>query len=113
MPIADEPFVYVTTTGRTTGKPRQIEIWFVVRAGCIYILAEHGRNAQWVKNILRDPRVKVRLAGLAFDATARVLDAQADADTWRAAQDLARAKYGWGDGLPVEIRPDATFAELA
>ena len=113
MSIADEPFIYVTTTGRTTGKPRQIEIWFVVHAGCIYILAEHGRNAQWVMNILRDSRVKVRLAGLAFDATARVLDPQADADTWRAAQDLARAKYGWGDGLPVEIHPNATLAELA
>jgi deazaflavin-dependent oxidoreductase (nitroreductase family) len=113
MKLADEPFVYVTTTGRVTGKPRPIEIWFVVRAGCIYILAEHGEKAQWVMNILRDPHVKVRLAGLAFDATARVLDPQADADRWRAAQDLARTKYGWGDGLPVEIRPNAPLAELA
>jgi deazaflavin-dependent oxidoreductase (nitroreductase family) len=105
MALADEPFVYVTTTGSVTGKPRQIEIWFVIDAGSVYILAEHGHEAKWVKNILRDPRVRVRLADRSFEATARVLDAERDAAAWTTAQDLARKKYGWGDGLPVELRP--------
>jgi deazaflavin-dependent oxidoreductase (nitroreductase family) len=109
MSLADESFAYVTTTGRKTGKPRQIEIWFVLAGGCVYILAEHGRRAQWVMNILEQARVNVRIAETSFDATARVLDETTDAEAWRLAQGLARKKYGWGDGLPVEIRPDAPW----
>jgi len=107
MSLADEPYVYVTTTGRKTGLPRRIEIWFVVSKGCIYILAEHGLRAKWVMNVMADARVEVKLGELSFAATARVLDEAADAEPWKTAQDLARLKYGWGDGLPVEIRPDA------
>ena len=106
MSLADEPFVYVTTTGNKTGLPRTIEIWFTSWNGCIYILAEHGRAAKWVMNILADARVQVKLGDRAFVATARVLDETADAEAWKTARDRAESKYGWGDGLPVEIRPD-------
>jgi deazaflavin-dependent oxidoreductase (nitroreductase family) len=112
MSLADESFVYVTTTGRRSGLPREIEIWFVVRSGAIYILAEHGREAKWVMNVLQEPRVKVKLGALSFDASARVLDAASDAEAWHEVEELARAKYGWGDGLPVEIRPDNPIADL-
>ncbi len=96
-------YLYLTTTGRTTGQPREIEIWFVKAEGKFYILAEHFHKAQWVKNILRNPRVGVRIEGRNFEATARVLDKKKDSALWKQAQDLAREKYGWGDGLPVEI----------
>jgi len=101
----DLEFIYVTTTGRTSGLPREIEIWFVESDGKYYILAEKFRNAHWVLNIEKSPRVRVRLGDRTFDATARVLDPRLDAGTWRMAQNLAREKYGWGDGLPVEIAP--------
>ena len=99
-------FIYITTTGRTSGLPREIEIWFVEAEGKYYILAEKFHNAHWVQNIAKDPRVRMRLGDRNFEATARALDEQRDADTWRMAQNLAREKYGWGDGLPVEIKPD-------
>jgi deazaflavin-dependent oxidoreductase (nitroreductase family) len=96
-------YLYLTTTGRVTGQPREIEIWFVEFDDRFYILAEHFNRAQWVQNIRRTPRVRVRLGNHQFDATARVLDEQRDAMAWQRAQQLAREKYGWGDGLPVEI----------
>lgn len=99
-------FLYLTTRGRRTGRPREIEIWFVASGGRFYVLAEHFHNAQWVRNIEREARVRVRLAGGKFGATAQVLDPERDAEEWRLAQDLAREKYGWGDGLPVRITPD-------
>jgi deazaflavin-dependent oxidoreductase (nitroreductase family) len=71
----------------------------------IYIFAEHREKAHWVQNIANNPRVRVELAKHAFDATARILDERTDADLWQTTQLLARSKYGWGDGLPVEIRP--------
>jgi len=102
-------YLYLTTTGRITLKPREIEIWFVESEGKFYILAEHFYEAQWVKNILRDPRVRVRIQDDQFEATARVLDKEIDAALWKLAQRLEREKYGWGDGLPVEITPDQSL----
>ena len=100
---SEPQFIYVTTTGRVSGKPREIEIWFVESADKLYILAEHFLKAQWVQNINRNPRIRVRLGGREFDATARILDRKADSAAWQMAQQLAREKYDWGKGLPVEI----------
>ena len=101
--FTDLQYLYLTTTGRASGQPREIEIWFVELDGKLYILAEHFHRAQWVQNILREPRVRVRVGNRHFDATARVLDEQSDAALWQGAQQRAREKYDWGDGLPVEI----------
>lgn len=103
---SDEQYLYLTTTGRVTGKPREIEIWFVEWGSKLYILAEHFHEAQWVKNIQRKSRVRVRIRRREFDAIARVLDSEGDSTIWATAQRLAREKYGWGDGLPVEIAID-------
>jgi deazaflavin-dependent oxidoreductase (nitroreductase family) len=103
---APSAYLYLTTTGRVSGAPREIEIWFVESNGNFYILAEHFHDAHWVKNIKQNPRVHVRVGNLEFDATARALDENADRDPWLMAQQLAREKYGWGEGLPVEICPD-------
>jgi deazaflavin-dependent oxidoreductase (nitroreductase family) len=111
MGLGDEPYVYVTTTGRVSGLPREIEIWFVLHLGAIYIFAEHFERTHWVKNISKNPRVAIRLAQHELQATARILDESRNADLWKTTQDLARTKYGWGDGLPVEIRPDRPLPE--
>lgn len=99
-------YLHLTTTGRKTGLAREIEIWFVAHAGRFYILAEHFYRAQWVRNLIANPQVQVRLGGREFAATARVLDEQADAALYKLAQQLELEKYGWGDGLPVEITPN-------
>jgi deazaflavin-dependent oxidoreductase (nitroreductase family) len=98
--------LYLTTIGRQSGLPREIEIWFVEADGKYYLLAEKFHRAHWVQNILQNPRVKVRLDGREMDALARVLDRERDREAWRLAQRLGREKYGWGHGLPVEITPD-------
>jgi deazaflavin-dependent oxidoreductase (nitroreductase family) len=97
-------FLCFTTTGRKTGLPREIEIWFVEADGRLYVLAEHGYKAHWVQNILVNPQVKVRIGDQQWSGTARVLDPVEDAEAYLNARQLAREKYGWGEGLPVEIR---------
>jgi deazaflavin-dependent oxidoreductase (nitroreductase family) len=101
--VQDINYLYLTTIGRISGQPREIEIWFVESEGKFYILAEHFRSAQWVKNIENNPRVRVRLGDREFDGTARVLNPEHDRETWETAQRLANEKYGWGEGLPVEV----------
>ena len=103
--LAQEQYLYLTTTGRTTWLLREIEIWFVLHDGRFYLCAEHGHAAQWVKNIVQQPRVQVRVGTETLAATARPLDPVADADTYQTVQHLMQAKYGWGAGLPVQITP--------
>jgi deazaflavin-dependent oxidoreductase (nitroreductase family) len=104
-PLANLQFVYLTTTGRTSGKPREIEIWFVVFEDKLYLFAEHGMAAHWVKNILASAAVGVRLGDERCEATARVVNPAAEAPLAARIRPLMQTKYGWSEGLPVEISP--------
>jgi deazaflavin-dependent oxidoreductase (nitroreductase family) len=99
----NQQYLYLTTRGRRSGEPREIEIWFTERDGCLYLIAEYD-SSNWVQNLLADPKVQVRLAGKSFHALARVISRESDLS--RAVQQLSRDKYGWGDGLVVELRPE-------
>jgi deazaflavin-dependent oxidoreductase (nitroreductase family) len=45
----------ITTTGRTSGKPRRIEIWYVWAGERIYITGTPGPR-DWYANMLAEPR---------------------------------------------------------
>ncbi len=107
--VLDYRVLYLTTTGHQSGLPREIEIWFVACDGKLYLLAEHFHRAYWVRNIECNPRVRVRIGGREWRAMARALDEERDRESWQRAQKLARNRYGWGDGLPVEITPEEPF----
>jgi len=49
------------TIGRKSGKPRRIPVGNGRLAGEFWLIAEHGRNAAYVKNILSNPRVRLKL----------------------------------------------------
>jgi len=93
----------LTTTGRRSGRPREIEIWFTERGERVYVIAEERERAQWVQNIRADPRVRWRIGERVVSGRARVLGGAAAA----AVQARSAAKYGWGDGLVVELVADA------
>jgi deazaflavin-dependent oxidoreductase (nitroreductase family) len=99
-------YLYLTTTGRRTGLPREVEIWYTERDGRYYIIAEHGERANWVRNIQAQSRVDVRVRGLQFNATARLVDHEREPELAHTITALSDVKYGWSDGLIVEITPD-------
>jgi deazaflavin-dependent oxidoreductase (nitroreductase family) len=99
-----EQYLYLTTRGRKSGKPREIEIWFTYRDGRFYVIAEY-ETSNWVQNVRAHPEVEVKVAGRKFQARARVLSPQRDAELNRAVQELSRKKYEWGDGMVVELEP--------
>jgi deazaflavin-dependent oxidoreductase (nitroreductase family) len=103
--IADHKVLYLTTIGRRSGLPREIEIWFVIHDCRFYLFAETGEAAAWVKNMRHNGEVTVRTGEQRINAKARVLDRELDSDLWDTVAALAVRKYGWGDGLPVEIIP--------
>ena len=46
----------ITTTGRTSGKPRRIEIWYFMVDRQVYITGTPGPR-DWYANLLADPRM--------------------------------------------------------
>lgn len=99
------PYLYLTTTGRHSGQPREIEIWFTQRGDRYYLVAERRERAQWVQNLKVTPKVGVRVGRRSFSAQARVVDARTEPRLARAVKKLSEAKYGWGTGLIVELDP--------
>ena len=98
-------FLYLTTVGRRTGLPREIEIWYTERDGRFYLIAEHREHANWVRNIRANPQVHVRIEDRHFIAGARLVDSGREPELAEAVKALSEAKYGWSDGLIVEITP--------
>ena len=71
--LAKEEYCYLTTTGRVSGKPHEIEIWFAVDGGTLYLLSGGMDRSDWVKNLLKDPAVTVRIARQTFKAAGRIV----------------------------------------
>ncbi len=96
--------LHLTTTGRRTGLPREIEIWCTRRDARYYVVAETGERAQWVRNLRADPGVRWRVGRRTYSGRARVVDRVREAALAATVRARSTAKYGWGDGLIVELR---------
>jgi len=88
--LAGESYCYLTTTGRVTGKPHEIEIWFGLIENTLYLLSGNMEKSDWVRNLLNDPSVTVRIAEDTFNATARLVK---DKKEEMSARNLLADKY--------------------
>ncbi len=74
--------VILETRGRKSGQPRQIPVGKTLDGDTLWIVAEHGRRASYVRNIEADPHVRVRVGRRWRTGTAHVLHG----DDWRERQ---------------------------
>jgi deazaflavin-dependent oxidoreductase (nitroreductase family) len=95
--------VKLTTTGRSSGKPRAVTIWFVV-ADANHVHVQHSSRAaaQWYKNLLKNPEVQMDFGDGPIDGRAAPITDKSEIDR---IQRLFRGKYllswvfqllGWG-----------------
>jgi deazaflavin-dependent oxidoreductase (nitroreductase family) len=93
--LGGEQYCYLTTTGRRTGKPREIEIWFAAVGDTIYLMnggtGKPPGQSDWVLNARANPSVRVRIGDEAFSGEARVVPF--DSAEHEHARDLLVAKY--------------------
>jgi deazaflavin-dependent oxidoreductase (nitroreductase family) len=61
------------TIGRTSGKPRQTPVGNGLNGDTFWLVAEHGRHADYVRNILANPRVRVMVGGRWRTGTAHLM----------------------------------------
>jgi deazaflavin-dependent oxidoreductase (nitroreductase family) len=84
----------LTTTGRRTGRPHEIEIWFGVLDGALVMVSGNRERADWYLNLRADPRVTVRIGGEVHDGVARIVT---DPDERRRIGEVMGAKYDYSD----------------
>ena len=95
---------YLTTTGRRTGNAHEIEIWFGVLDGTLYLISGNGPTADWYLNLVADRDVRIRIDGETRGGRARVVS---DAGERRRVGDLMGAKYVWGGDPDIGLTYDA------
>ena len=98
------------TTGRHTGTPHRIEIWFALADVVVYLLSGGGDRSDWVRNLMISPQVTLQIGDRRATTTARVVT---DPDEDALARRLVVEKYApryrgdlteWGRAsLPIAI----------
>lgn len=114
LDTSEPQYLYLTTIGRRTGKPHQIEIWFVAHEGCVYLVTEQPERSDWVRNIRHNPTVTFSIGTRNDDpiaGTGRLVDHAAEPELAAAVSALMDAKYHWSDGQIVELKPNSSRSE--
>jgi deazaflavin-dependent oxidoreductase (nitroreductase family) len=94
--LASLDFCYLTTTGRITGSPHRIEIWFAMADQTVYLMAGDRDRSDWVRNLMISPDVVLEIGDRKRSTRARVVDESSDEDA--AVRRLMLEKYGDRDG---------------
>ena len=94
--LASLDFCYLTTTGRITGSPHRIEIWFAMADETVFLMAGDRDRSDWVRNLMISPDVVLEIGDRKRSTRARVVDESSDEDA--AARRLMLEKYGDRDG---------------
>ena len=107
---AAEPYAYLTTIGRRSGRAHRIEIWFAIDDGRLYLMSGGRDRSDWVRNLRVNPQVTVELGRETRVGQARILAPGSNDD--RLARELLVTKYArpdndlkeWGrNSLPAVI----------
>ncbi len=112
--LAGTDYCYLTTIGRTSGQPREIEIWFGLVGTTLYMLSGGRDRSHWVRNLKKTPEVSVRIGDRTFAGVARTVapDTEEDAVARKLLVEKYQPGYGndltnWGrTSLPVAVDLD-------
>ena len=116
----------ITTTGRSSGRPRRIEIAYHVFGGCIYIsgMPNAQRRRSWLANLEADPHFTFHLKrGVTADlpATARVISDETErgavltlvARAWRRTDLETMVAYSPLIEVTIDVQDDKPLASGA
>lgn len=96
--LAAETYCYLETTGRVSGRPHVVEMWFAAdpTRNRLYMLSGGRDESDWVLNIRHDGRVRIRVGNQTLTGDARWIEDEGDDPL---ARRLLATKYqGWREG---------------
>lgn len=80
------PVVLMTTTGRSSGRPRQTMLTSpLVLGDTVMLVASYGgddREPSWCQNLRKTPEVEITMTGSTRSMRARIADSQERAELW-------------------------------
>ena len=86
--------IKITVTGRKSGLPISIPVWFVLEEDKLYLLPVQGSDTQWYKNVLKNPVMRIAVRGA--EAEFKVVSIT-DAAQVKPVVEKFRGKYGASD----------------
>ncbi|BCJ77348.1 nitroreductase [Catellatospora sp. IY07-71] len=105
--LAPRAFALLETTGRRSGLPRHTPVGNGLDGDTFWLVAAHGEQADYVRNLLAEPAVRVKVAGRWRTGRATPLP---DDDTGRRSRSLP---YQWDAAIgrmmatrPLTVRID-------
>lgn len=98
--VAAQPYCWLTTTGRRTGRERTAELWFAAEGRTIYVLAGGRERTGWLHNLRAEPRARMRLGSVQHVVVART-DIEGSSEEAMARRLLAAKYQGWREGRPL------------
>jgi len=87
--VAGRHTLILTHSGRKTGKPYEVTIWFVLDGERFYV-GTANVNRHWVRNVQKTPQIRLSISGETFEGTARF---RADRAEHERAMATIRRKY--------------------
>jgi deazaflavin-dependent oxidoreductase (nitroreductase family) len=70
--LKKEHFAFLTTIGRRSGKAHTVQVWFAFADGKIY-MSHEGEYTDWMRNITKNGRVRVRIGSSNYEGEARTV----------------------------------------
>jgi deazaflavin-dependent oxidoreductase (nitroreductase family) len=95
--VTDHEYAYLTTSGRVTGRPHRIEIWYRRTGDVVWFIAGGRWSADWTQNLRATPRCTIEIGDDVLRGTA-FFEPQ---DALEPRQALAARYQGWREGEPL------------
>ncbi len=89
--VQNDNLIEITVTGRASGRPISLPIWFALDGSTLYLIPVKGSDTEWYKNLRKTPTIHVSAHGKTLTASAHVLTDQAQLDH---VLERFREKYG-------------------
>jgi deazaflavin-dependent oxidoreductase (nitroreductase family) len=86
--------ITITVTGRKSGRPISVPVWFVLEDGKLYLLPVSGSDTQWYKNVLKNPSFRIDAGGDTAELRALPVTGAKQVSS---IVEKFRAKHGAGD----------------
>lgn len=86
--------IELTVTGRTSGQQISNPVWFVLEGDNLYLVPVNGSDADWYKNALKTPTIRLAAGRAQLSANASPISDAAKVDH---VLDAFRSKYGAHD----------------
>ena len=86
--------IKLSVIGRKSGKTISIPVWFVLEGEKLYLLPVQGSDAQWYKNVIKNPQIRIDARGVEEELRAVPIT---DANPVQTVVEKFREKYGAKD----------------